>query len=241
MSNENGRSGAEWRAIIERLAQIEALIENGATQGEAEAAAAAFTRTLTRFNLSEDEYRSRRGGYDPNGYERFVIVIDDRVDWARKLLYVIAKHNGCDMIVYTGSLAVSVVGVPETVELVRKLYEAFRAIARSCCLTVSRERLSQAMILRYGSKKWQASYLAGFADGIGAAMREARKKAVAETENGSALVVLQQNALAQAVERLIGETEPIERATVITSAYDRGVADGRAAYGEKKAIRAGGA
>lgn len=225
------RTDAEWRAILDKLDQIKALRDRAGTQAEAEAAAAALTRLLTKYNLSITEFEMRTKGDDTLGsnYVRTDITIENGANWRKDLLHVVATENGCRAIFKRGSSGVIMVGSPTGIGIVTDIYQEFVALAEVMARRASREPAYAIDVVAIGARRWRTGYLIGFAQGIWEAMRDARKAAVDETAGGSALVIVQDKALARAVDDLVGKTVSAGKSNVSRDAYNAGRSDGRGA------------
>lgn len=120
----------DWTAILSKLEQVRTLRDRATTQGEAEAAAAALTRLLTKYNLSmaEFEMRTKSERAEGHGMIRDFIDMANSAPWRSDLLNVIAMHNGCRAIFGLGKKAI-MVGTKQNIALIEDIYSEFVALA----------------------------------------------------------------------------------------------------------------
>lgn len=189
-----------WQAILDKLQQIEALKERGATQAEQEAAAAMLTKMLNKHNLSMEAYRSRVGTVDrsaTDGYVKEDFLFPARGSWRGDLLNVICRHVGCRPLFYSDGRRTVIIGTPETVEFAKRMFtytSADMLKLADTAWTMHKVFGSQA-----NGKTFKASFLTGCVWGLDTAMRQAKHEAEAETEGGSALAVIAEQRLDDAM------------------------------------------
>lgn len=229
--NETLRTEAQWNNILTKLEQIRELRDRASTPDEANAAAAALTRMLTKYSLSMVEFESRLGNgtRHASGAVKATIEIENTAAWRQLLLTVIARTNGCRAIFMSGSKEVFMVGPQKNIDLATDLYGELVALAEVMSRRASREPANARAVHAAGMRVWRRSYLIGFGSGLGDAMRAARKQAADEMEGGSALVVVQDQNLDKAVSDLIGRTRPTGASRVNGAAHQSGYNDGKTA------------
>jgi Protein of unknown function (DUF2786) len=232
----NGNADADWRAILDKLERIKTLAERAATPAEAEAAAAALTKLLTRYNLSMVVLDRRLGARPPANYEQRAVDLGAATRWRRNLLNAIAHHGFCRS--WWGGWPTKdyLVGEPENILAVEEMYRHFEAEVIRLADAAWRGHASQRFPWET-VRAWKERYRLGCVDGLGAAMARARRAAVGDVADGAALVVVKDAeadaALAKVAPNL---TAARERAFgfLETSAYDRGWRDGSALDVERR-------
>ncbi len=195
--------GRDWAAIMDKLERVKRLQERAGTVAEAEAAAAALTKLLTKYNLTAAEFDHRIERNPQDDYVRQTVDLDGRTSWQRDLLGAVAHHNFCRVVHIARTDLSYLVGEPRNIEIVRDLYTYLRReVDRLADRAWEEARGSSPDWI--SSREWKRSYRAGVVDGIGMAMTEAKRTAVAEVEHGSQLVLVKDAELTAARDRLIG-------------------------------------
>ena len=211
--------------ILDKLAKLHALEDGAATQGEAEAASAAITRLLTRYNLDALDVRRRLGNQAAPLQFGQVRLTGIKSAWERTLLGAIARHNQSQAVFWTygeSSGDVTLFGPANTLPLIE---EMFRTLARTVDHLTDLGWAAVTMVYTTPGK-WKTAYRLGCVSGINTALQRARDAAVEQVEQGSALVVQQEEALAQEVEQQIGKTRSMAKVTFEHTAYAQGYYDG---------------
>lgn len=209
------------KELLSKLQKIKALMESPGTEAEAEAAAAALQRFLTRHQLdATDLDRS----VDPPTYIRQDVTPGDDA-WERLLIQVLARHNFCRFVYYTGSPTGYLIGRPEDIQSVSSLYTELRA-------TINRFASTRWRGAALGSKKksWKRTYSLGAAHGMDQAIAEAKATVIRDLANSHALVLVRDHELQVAYEALRGNvsTRPRTRTrSYAPGAYSQGYQDGR--------------
>lgn len=230
----------DWPAILARLEKIIALENAAGTQAEAEAAAAAMTRLLTRYNLSRADVSKRLDGQKGPAFEERHTKISSAA-WCRVLFSGIARANFCRPL-YAGPTAYCI-GDPANVAAVIGLYDRIRReVERLTGLAWANLAPEErpAPRRRYRSyyqwheqhdradataaREWKGDFRYGCVAGVVAAIREARDQAVQEVENGSALVVVREAGLNDEVRRRYPHTGKIDTGRHLSQrgAYESG-------------------
>lgn len=222
---ENGQRQEITEQILNKLAYIKTLKENAATPGEAEAAAAALIRMLTKYGLSIMELDARLGVMPKaSDFKLDNVNVGSTAMWKRTLLHHIATFNFSETVIVPGSPYVSFVGTEQSLQLVKAMFAWLVLEVNS--LT---DKAWNSLPYKYGysARSWKDSYRKGVVAGLGSAMRAARNSEVSAYEGGSSLVVVNQQALKEAVSQLIGKTTTQSVAVRTGSAYNRGYDAGR--------------
>lgn len=180
-----GESNTGARVMTQRLDSFEKIInlmENAATEGEAEAAAAAFRRLLIRENITEDEVRSRLSETQKAEYAYNFVSSTKAGQWYQReftmMMSVIAKANLC----FFASIGVDsrsgiITGRQKNIDRVLEIFEAFKKSANARC-NESRRGLPKAV-----RKDYSQGFYFGAAIGLGAKYdREAAADSAKETQ-----------------------------------------------------------
>lgn len=211
--------------ILNKLAYIKTLKEQAATPGEAEAAAAAMTRMLTKYGLSMLELDARLGTMPTVSsflYEH--IDLASTAMWKRTLIYHIATFNFSRVIYIPGKQTVDFVGTEQNLALVQAMYAWLVLEVNALADKGWNEYRYRHM---YSVKAWKNAYRTGVVAGLGKAMHEARAAEVAAYSGGSALVVVNDAALNEAVLQHVGKTTTKSLRVSNGDAYQRGYQTGR--------------
>ena len=219
---------------LDSFEKIITLMENAATEGEAEAAAAAFRRLLIRENMTEDEVRSRLSDTRKVEYTYNFISTTKPGQWYRKefavIMSVIAKANLCFFAsIGTDSRLGVITGRQKNIDRVVEIFEAFKKSANARC------KESRQSLPKDARKDYSRGFYFGAAVGLGAkyAQEAARDSAqetslvVMESENSEAYLTqtfgkLSQNNQQELPSNLLGVT----RGYAFGSTYGPGELDG---------------
>jgi len=186
-------------AVLQRIAKLSELTtDRGATQAEAEQAASMIQKLLDKYSLSMEQVKpiKQQSSQDVQ-FERFNRDTVRWFDWELRLLdavtYAASVHY-----VYN-STWITFIGMAQDVTLAKQLYIQFRAIAETLAKRAVREYSANtwqdARSLRGASsvRNYRLSYLIGFAKGLHAAFREAKR--ASEQANQIQALVLVKDAL----------------------------------------------
>lgn len=114
---------ANWTEVWERLSRIRTLADRAGTLAEAEAAAAALSRLLLKYNLSMadlDESQAGDPGADAVGSEEYAVA--NSAPWRHYLLHALAQSHFCRAVRYPGTNRAILVGHPHNLAAVKELY-----------------------------------------------------------------------------------------------------------------------
>ncbi len=222
-------SGRDWAAIMDKLERVKRLQERAGTPAEAEAAAAALIKLLTKHNLTAAEFDHRAERSPQDDYVQRLFDLGGRTSWQRDLLDHIAQNNFCRAVHVLGRDKSYLVGEPRNIQVVRDLYTYLRReVDRLADRAWEEARSSSPAWI--SPREWKRSYRTGVVDGIGTVMAEAKRAAAAEVEHGSQIVLVKDAELTAARDRLIGPVEPMRptsRRFFDGGARERGWHDGK--------------
>jgi len=212
-------------AILNKLAYIKTLKEQASTPGEAEAAAAAMTRMLTKYGLDMMELDMRLGTMPKASdflYEK--VDLESSAMWKRTLIYHIAKHNFSRVIYIPGKKTVDFVGTQQNLQVVQAMY-AWLVLEVNALAEIGWQQFTDKYY--YSVKSWKNAYRTGLVSGLGRAMKDARAEVLLASDSGSALVVVNEKALDEAVLLNVGKTRTSSLRVSNGDAYSRGYDVGR--------------
>lgn len=192
-----------------KLQKIITLMDNAGTPGEAEAAAAAMSRFLVKFNLSEQEARATTG----EKAERSKVSVrsfsvakprERGLTWKILLLNTVAKHNLCELIrigLHGGDCWI--VGTELNVDYVINMYFHLSVVFERLA-NESWTRLDQWNRLQTNRVKYVNNFMLGVPNGLHAKFLEDRKRQTAEDPRVGQLVVVNNEDLERAIAEKFG-------------------------------------
>jgi hypothetical protein len=145
--------------------------------------------------------------------------------WKRTLIYNIAKYNFSRVIYIPGRTTVDFVGTPQNLALVQAMY-AWLVLEVNALADMGWEQFPYKY--SYAIKSWKNAYRTGLVSGLAQAMQDARADVLRNTEQGSALVVVNEEALNEAVLQHVGKTRSTSLRVSNGDAYRRGYDVGKA-------------
>lgn len=208
--------------ILEKLARVQALQDRATTPHEAEAAAGAMTRLLTKYNLDALDVQRRLGSKAPPITVDKLTVSGVGTSWERSLFAGLARHNQCRAVYYIGTKDIVLFGPAAALPLVREMY---RALQRTV-LHLTDLAWSAVREITTTPPKWKNAYRLGCVTGINTALERATAAAVAQVEQGSALVLVNEEAIAKEVEHHFGKLSKSHKVSFDARAYAHGYYDG---------------
>ncbi|MGI9254032.1 MAG: DUF7168 domain-containing protein [Thermomicrobiales bacterium] len=126
------RDDERWAEVMDRLTRIKTLADRAGTLSEAEAATAALSRLLLKYNLSladlDDVPGETRASVGSEAFE-----VENSASWRHYLLHALAQAHFCRAIRYPGTSRAMLVGHPHNIAAVKDFYQ---------WLSVSIERLA---------------------------------------------------------------------------------------------------
>lgn len=230
------------QALIDKLQKVANLLDNAGTPGEAEAAAAALSRLLLKYNLDEADVRAAQGSAAKSHIVVRPITITQgksAAKWQWLLLNTIARHNFTQLVKRGGSSSAGwIAGTNENIDAVLDLYARLSIVFKRLA---SESWKAQPPHTVYFTTR--AQYIHGFLLGVPAGLSERfrldRKQDEEADRRVSALVVTTERQLSEAVAAELGRTTRTgRRSTVDGRAYDHGRAAGKS-YREHGAIGRG--
>ncbi len=216
-----------WDAVLSKLNDIRSLRDRAGTQAEAEAAAAALTKMLAKYNLTMADLDVRQAN-KVSEIDMHFVGIGNQARWRQTLLAVIADANFCRSVAIVGVPICSVIGTARNVAIVQSLYdnlvpEIDRLAAAGWTAAVAEKRVSWFI----STAEWKRGFRIGAVVGLAEAMAAAKNEAASEQQNGGALVVLLEQELDDALKRFHPKTSIFGSASVHGSAYEEGRIVGR--------------
>lgn len=223
--------------VLEKFQKIQTLMERAGTVGEAESAAAALQRLMIKYNVDAAELEAA-GKRDHEEYVSQFIELGKKgssgLQWRINLIRVLAQAGFCKFIRIGVHGGIGyLVGQPSNIDAVRRIYEATVA-------TVERlaERDWPAFRNRYNdwiragsptAMAWKNSFKLGFSAGLWSKLQQEKQAIEAGEVTVSALVVVKDAELDEAVQRIIGNLVPSRNSTASNSSgfgagYARGLA-----------------
>lgn len=216
---------AEFLTKIERIITLQ---ERATNQAEAEAAAAALQRLLTRHNIEMTELAGRLG--KPKQTVSLVRFPERAASWRRLLWAVVADANQAKVIIATNG-EIMLFAHEGKHDLIRRTVEGLSATALRIApaayeayVAVLRDQRRQPLPQR----TWSTSFRLGFTSGVKQALADAAQAAAGEYTGSSALVLVNQK---QEVETFVsGQGLRIQSYSAFanTDAYETGRAAGYA-------------
>lgn len=204
--------------IQEKLNKVLELQKRAATEGEAEAAARALTRLLTRHNLSEADIRD----IGPM-LERFVFMNGDDA-WEQYLIQFMSPIFFCRGFKYGREGHSLVVGekkhILETIKVFHQIRESIRRLASTRWSSL--DQWERASVKR---KAWKRHYSMGAALGVIEAMK-AERDAVVDESQAWGLVIIRDAAVDDFVNKVVGPKTEKSRVKD-TDAFRWGLFDGQ--------------
>jgi hypothetical protein len=113
---------ANWNEVWERLSRIKTLADRAGTLAEAEAATAALSRLLLRYNLSLTDLDDATGDPERGGVASEEYAVANSATWRHYLLHALAQSHFCRAIRYPGTSRAILVGHPHNLSAVKELY-----------------------------------------------------------------------------------------------------------------------
>src|SRR5689334_16506295 len=117
----SGTQARDWSDILDKLGKLKTLSDRAGTLAEAEAAAAAMTRLLLKYNLSMVDVTAHLDG-SANPVKRVDDPLENTAMWRTLLIYEIAKANLCDLVRLNGGKTVALFGHDHNLIVVKELY-----------------------------------------------------------------------------------------------------------------------
>jgi len=169
----------KWEDVLERLARIRALADRAGTLEEAEAATAALSRLLLRYNLSLADLDVASRPAERAGVESRDLRLANSAGWRHYLLHALAQCHFCRAIRYPGTDRATLIGHPHNIAAVSDLH---------AWLAVSLERLAldawdaERPHGGAGKRAWLNAFRTGAVDGLWKRLLDERERLRAEEE-----------------------------------------------------------
>jgi hypothetical protein len=216
--------------VLEKIEKIQTLIDRAGTDEEANAAAAALTRVLTRHSLTMMDIEGRLGGPQKSIYGRHEIQME-KSGWRRDLLHVVARNNFGRIVIFPGQAKCAVVCDERSFEIIvstyKRLEDLIWKVTDAAILRIKEDWANSYEYTR-SPRTWSNSYRLGMVQGISVAMREAKNQEVQDFTGGSGLVVIKDKEVAQALHDLFPRLRAGGGSSIgNSSAYKQGFASGK--------------
>ena len=200
---------ARWNEVMERLTRIRALADRAGTLAEAEAATAALSRLLLRYNLSMTDLDDLQGD-TRGGVETEVFEVANSAGWRHYLLHALAQSHFCRAVRYPGTRRAVLIGHPHNITVVKDLHRWLSVVIdRLAASTWEEERDREAARLllddespyhrfaearaalpgKAGRRGWTSAFRAGAVDGIWRRLLDEREMLKEETSEEAWAVV----------------------------------------------------
>ena len=115
-------SERQWSEILDKLAKIKALSDRAGTLEEAQAATAALSRMLLRYNLTMEQVTVHLDGQHDRGFVRQDATIENGAMWRAILLNSLARAHFCRCVRHGSNGTHSLFGQPHNIVVVKDLY-----------------------------------------------------------------------------------------------------------------------
>jgi hypothetical protein len=217
-----------------KLIYVTTLKERATTQGEAEAAAAALTRLMTRYGLAQMHLdmlvQDKKAG---SSFTHDMVDLGAAAQWRRNLFFAICKYNFSTMVQERNSTKVHFIGEKRNLELIQSMYAWLVLEVNAVADQAWKDRTP-----RRGDtiKAWKNAFRRGMVAGLYDAMKAARDAEVAAYSGGSALMVVNEDALKAAVLEFIGKTTKSSAQRLDADAYNAGYKAGEGTNFDTKRI-----
>lgn len=197
--------------ILDRVVKLMAVAnDKGASEAEAQSAAAKATALLTRYNLDMAQLAAHhsKGTAPVYGIRRF----DGGKGWSftknqrRRLIVILAKYNFCRAIWRTGTVWFTLTGQDDNTKIVEYLYTTISAaFTRIAYQKAIRARDTEAIPM----KEYLSSFYEGALVGLHLRLHNERRETEQQFDqdtgaSSQALIVLKDNELREAEQQLVG-------------------------------------
>lgn len=214
-----------------KLDGAQRLMEQASTEGEAQAAAAAFQRLVTRFQLQAEDLQNLGTTAKAKYVCQSVRLGEKRetgIYWRSQLLATLAHFNWCQVVLHSDTQAiVDIVGTQESIDLVGRIFISLRVTFERMAPTRFEEKLAEwrSQYPQFARRslseqyewgrphrvKWCNAFLIGAWRGIAQRMAEERRQEKTEDPKVGALVVVKGAELVKATDDLMGKLRQVRR------------------------------
>lgn len=148
---------------IRKLIRLKESASKIGSEGEANAAAAAVNRLLTEYNLSLMEITEEETAPVLSVAESSRISYQDTYGniWKRDLLRIISEYNYCQILLYSGTTYMVVLGTKENASVVIALYNYLRSAFKTLATDRHREFI-QGKRGYYCTQKFKKNYIRSY-------------------------------------------------------------------------------
>lgn len=213
---------------IRKLIRLKESAKKIGSEGEANAAASAVNRLLTEYNLSLMEISEEEKTAGPNIDESSRISYQDMYGniWKRDLLRIISEYNYCQILLYSGTTYMVVLGTKENASVVIALYNYLRSAFKS----LAADRHSEFVGGKrgyYRTQKFKRNYIRSYLLGCCTGLRS-QFESINRTSKEAGLVLCHKTLIKDylAAFKLV-ERKPVQNKRKTNySAYNSGYVDG---------------
>lgn len=215
---------------IRKLIRLKESAKKIGSEGEANAAAAAVNRLLTEYNLSLMEVAEEAGTASAlTVSESLKISYQDTYGniWKRDLLRIISEYNYCQILLYSGSTHMVVLGTKENASVVIALFNYLRSAFKH----LAADRHSEFIKGKRGyycTQKFKKSYIRSYLLGCCTGLRKQYQNMV-KTSQETGLILCHKKLIKDYLDTLSLVTrKPVKTKSITNySAYNTGYTDGK--------------
>lgn len=225
-------------AVLEKIALMKELQERAGTPGEAAAAAAGIQRLMFKYNISEIEVRQAKRD-ESEGFEREDYNLHSRDSWRAYLMNYIAEFNFCRMVyrngMKKGNIAI-LVGKEHNIIVTKNLYEYLSDELVRLADIAWKEEVKGAKLKQHSytsgpslnARSFKHAFFHGATQEIYQRLKRQRQESMEEAGTSSALVVVEEEALNDAIKQMFGRLRSGSNVTINDArGYGRGKEAGR--------------
>lgn len=246
-------SNQREKALVKIRKMFALANDPSASEGEIENALKFAQQMMAKFDIEHGEVDLSPDDIDiletENNYTKL-----ERKYWFGSLLNVIAKNNGCDIVMQKKTVVkktkwddtyqtyYKIIGTRNDRSLVKEMFDMTVPIVRNLAqkrFDELKEKSKTDKSIKLPSLRfWVASYIDGFIVGLGQKLAEQKTKTISEDETGKyKLILVSKNDLVQNfIKEKVGQTK-LTSATTATSvdskAFRSGIKDGKSNQNKK--------
>lgn len=214
--------------VLDKITKLKALAHRPGTPEEAAAATAAIQRLIFRHNLTELQVdqagRDERRSLDRHDHN-LSAKRGASTQWLRRLVYEVCRTNFC-IVVNIGKQRVSIVGTDYNATSAWNLYEFLETEIRRLgevgweAVRHNYDRPSDHAV------RWKNDFYHGAVTAVAERLQRQFEESKRQNEGGSALVLVNEEELRNAVAHHFGKTRQNRADVRVSDAYARGVRAG---------------
>lgn len=200
--------------LMDKLEKIKTLADRAGTPDEAAAAAAKLQELLFKHNLTMADV-SQNGSSKKSAYGKTLRTYKNFAGWKKVLLYGVAKANFCEMIYTSGTGNAWLVGEQDNVAAVQMMADYLEATIHRMGNDVWKvEARYDPANVGTTWKIWHTSFCVGAADSVVRRLLEEKRNLTRASEASTALVILKDEQLAEAMREFFPNAKPGRRTQV---------------------------